>query len=129
MTNEKYTGNAILQKTFKTDLLSERRINKGGVRKYFVQNAHEAIVSQEEYDIVQSELASCSEDKATRTSCKHVFPTKYSAETAEAYTVAKYGIQRINIALSSGSAITSSRTKQSVQPLTLTRQNWKKYTS
>lgn len=76
LTNEKYTGNAILQKTFKTDLLSERRINKGEVRKYFVQNAHEAIVSQEEYDIVQSELASCSEDKATRTTCKYVFSNK-----------------------------------------------------
>lgn len=30
LTNEKYTGNAILQKTFKTDLLSERRINRRG---------------------------------------------------------------------------------------------------
>ena len=76
LTNEKYTGNAILQKTFKTDLLSERRKNNGEVKKYYVQNAHEAIVTQEEYDIVQNELASRAEDRTTRTSCKYVFSNK-----------------------------------------------------
>ena len=54
--NEKYAGNAILQKTYKTDLLSKRRTNNGEVPKYFVKESHEAIISEEEYDIAQIEL-------------------------------------------------------------------------
>lgn len=54
--NEKYAGNAILQKTYKTDLLAKRKVNNGEVQKYFVHDDHEAIISQEEYDITQIEL-------------------------------------------------------------------------
>ena len=54
--NEKYAGNAVLQKTYKTDLLSKRKVNNGEVQKYFVSDSHEAIISEEEYDMVQQEL-------------------------------------------------------------------------
>ncbi|MFA6619495.1 MAG: recombinase family protein [Candidatus Neomarinimicrobiota bacterium] len=55
--NEKYTGNAILQKTYSTDFLSKKRkINNGEVPKYYVENSHPAIVTQEQFDLVQSEL-------------------------------------------------------------------------
>ena len=54
--NEKYAGNAVLQKTYKTDLLSKRKINNGEVQKYFVSDSHEAIISEEEYDMAQQEL-------------------------------------------------------------------------
>ena len=43
--NEKYCGNAILQKTYKRDLLSKRITNNGKVRKYLVENGHEAIIT------------------------------------------------------------------------------------
>ena len=74
-TNEKYAGNAILQKTYKTDLLAKRKINKGEVQKYFVRENHKAIISQEEYDITQLELE---ERKATlrQHSAKSVFSGK-----------------------------------------------------
>ena len=55
--NEKYAGNAILQKTYKPDLLSKRKINNGEVQKYYVTDSHPAIISQEEFDMVQEELA------------------------------------------------------------------------
>ena len=45
--NEKYCGNAILQKTYKRDLLSKRVANNGEVRKYLVENGHEAIITWE----------------------------------------------------------------------------------
>ena len=45
--NEKYCGNAILQKTYKRDLLSRRVANNGEVRKYLVENGHEAIITWE----------------------------------------------------------------------------------
>ena len=47
--NEKYCGNAILQKTYKRDLLSKRIVNNGEVRKYLVENGHEAIITPEQF--------------------------------------------------------------------------------
>ena len=54
--NEKYAGNAILQKTYKTDLLAKRRVNCGEVQKYYVKDNHEPIITQEEYEMTQVEL-------------------------------------------------------------------------
>jgi hypothetical protein len=55
--NEKYTGNAILGKTFKPDVLSKSRIkNEGQAPSYFVKNSHPAIISQEVFDLAQAEL-------------------------------------------------------------------------
>ena len=71
--NEKYTGNAYLQKTFKTDLLAKRQINNGEVMKYYVRGSHEAIVSQEEFDIVQEELKRRGAKLSGKTVCKSVF--------------------------------------------------------
>jgi len=70
--NEKYAGNAILQKTYKADLLAKRKTNNGEVQKYFVRESHEAIISQEEYDMAQLELE---ERKATlrQHSAKSIF--------------------------------------------------------
>ncbi|MDY3850105.1 MAG: recombinase family protein [Bullifex sp.] len=49
--NEKYCGNVILQKTFKKDFLAKREVNNGEVRKFFVENGHEAIITPEQYDM------------------------------------------------------------------------------
>ncbi len=55
LTNERYTGNSLLQKTYKTDTLPFRsKKNKGEKEKYFVKDTHEAIISQEDYDKVQT---------------------------------------------------------------------------
>ena len=55
--NEKYTGNAILGKTFKPDVLSKNRIkNEGQAPSYFVKNSHPAIISQEIFDLAQAEF-------------------------------------------------------------------------
>ncbi len=55
--NEKYSGDAILQKTYKPDLLSHQKRNDGQVQKYFVENSHPAIVSKEVYKEAQLLLA------------------------------------------------------------------------
>jgi hypothetical protein len=48
--NEKYAGNAILQKTYTTDTLPYRSmINHGEKMRYHVQNSHPAIVPPEDY--------------------------------------------------------------------------------
>lgn len=57
LTNEKYHGNAILQKRYTVDYLTKKtKANEGEVPKYFVENSHPAIVTAEQYLLVQEEL-------------------------------------------------------------------------
>lgn len=55
--NEKYKGDALLQKTFCVDFLTkEMKVNEGEVPQYYVENSHPAIVTPETFDMVQYEL-------------------------------------------------------------------------
>ncbi len=55
--NEKYIGDALLQKTYTTDFLTKTRVrNHGIVPQYYVENSHEAIVPREIFMRVQEEL-------------------------------------------------------------------------
>ena len=58
LTNEKYKGDALLQKTFCTDFLTKKmKVNEGEVPQYYVENSHPAIVEPEVFDMAQEELA------------------------------------------------------------------------
>ena len=58
LTNEKYMGDALLQKTVTTDFLSKKRVaNRGIVPQYYVENNHEAIIPKELFMRVQEEMA------------------------------------------------------------------------
>ena len=58
LTNEKYCGDVLLQKTFIADCISKKVIpNTGQLPKYLIQNHHEGIVSRETFDAVQLEMA------------------------------------------------------------------------
>jgi len=58
LSNEKYCGDALLQKTFIQDCISKKVIpNTGQLPKYLIQNHHEGIVSRETFDAVQLEMA------------------------------------------------------------------------
>lgn len=55
--NEKYRGDALLQKTYTVDYLTkEVRKNDGEVRQYLVENSHDPIIDPESFDKVQQEL-------------------------------------------------------------------------
>lgn len=55
--NEKYIGDAMAQKTFTIDYLTKtRKENQGELQKYYVENAHEAIIPREVFYKVQEEL-------------------------------------------------------------------------
>lgn len=57
LTNEKYKGDALLQKRFTTDFLTKRmKVNEGEVPQYYVENSHPAIIAPEEFDAVQTEF-------------------------------------------------------------------------
>lgn len=51
LSNEKYVGDAILQKTY-TDDNFNRHTNYGEKDKYYIQNHHEAIISREDFEAV-----------------------------------------------------------------------------
>ena len=56
--NEKYRGDAILQKTFTVDFLQKKlKPNEGEVPQYYVHNSHPAIIPPEEWNLVQAEMA------------------------------------------------------------------------
>lgn len=55
--NEKYKGDALLQKTFTPDFLTKRaKKNNGEVPQYYVENDHEAIIERDVWELVQLEL-------------------------------------------------------------------------
>lgn len=58
LSNEKYAGDVLMQKTFQQDCISHKTIRNTGQRPmYLVQNNHEAIIDRKTYDAVQTELA------------------------------------------------------------------------
>lgn len=56
--NITYTGSLLLQKDFVTDPIEKhRKINRGELPQYLVEDTHEAIIDKETFDAVQNELA------------------------------------------------------------------------
>ena len=54
LTNEKYKGDALLQKYYTPDFLVKRQVvNKGEIPQYYVEKDHEAIIEPEVFDRVQ----------------------------------------------------------------------------
>lgn len=57
LSNEKYIGDLLLQKSFRTDHLTKKtKKNKGEKPQYYVENNHEPIISREIFEAVQREL-------------------------------------------------------------------------
>ena len=57
LTNEKYIGDALLQKTCTVSILEKKRVkNDGALPKYYVEGCHEAIISRDIFLQVQSEM-------------------------------------------------------------------------
>lgn len=57
LSNEKYKGDALLQKRFTVDFLTKAtKVNEGEVPQYYVQNSHPAIIEPDEFDSVQAEI-------------------------------------------------------------------------
>ena len=55
--NEKYKGDALLQKSFTVDYLTkQKKKNEGELPQYYVENNHQAIIDKATFDLVQLEL-------------------------------------------------------------------------
>ncbi|MBR4455480.1 MAG: recombinase family protein [Solobacterium sp.] len=76
--NEKYIGDALLQKTVTTDFLKKKRVvNNGIAPQYYVEDDHEAIIPRHVYRMVQEEMVRRANLK-TGTGRKSVYSGKYA---------------------------------------------------
>ncbi len=58
LTNEKYKGDALLQKVYTEDFLTKKKVkNDGQIPQYYVENNHEAIIEPGMFDRVQKLMA------------------------------------------------------------------------
>jgi hypothetical protein len=78
LVNEKYIGDALLQKTVTTDFLNKKRVaNKGIVPQYYVEGSHEAIIPRERFMQVQEEMVRRARLE-TGTGKRRVYSGKYA---------------------------------------------------
>ena len=78
MQNEKYIGDALLQKTYTVDFLSKKRVkNNGIVPQYYVEGSHEAIIPRDLYMQVQEERVRRANLHSGAKRKKRVYSSKY----------------------------------------------------
>lgn len=84
LTNEKYCGDVLLQKTFIQDCISKKVVkNTGQLPMYLIQNHHEAIVDRKTYDAVQAEVIRRRSGKS---------PSKKHSATGQSHYSSKYAL-------------------------------------
>ncbi len=77
--NEKYKGDALLQKSYTVDFLTKKKkVNEGEIPQYYVEGNHEAIIPKEIFLRVQDEMARRravrgNSGKKRTYSCSHCF--------------------------------------------------------
>jgi regulator of replication initiation timing len=80
--NEKYIGDALLQKTFTVDFLTKKRVkNEGHVPQYYVENSHQAIIPKELFLQAQEELHRRSNIYTGADKNKRIYSSKYALST------------------------------------------------
>lgn len=84
LSNEKYCGDVLLQKSFVSDCINRKVIrNTGQLPMYLVQNHHEGIVDRKTFHAVQTEMARRNAGKS---------PSKKNASTGMTSYASKYAL-------------------------------------
>ena len=96
--NEKYIGDALLQKTYTVDFLNKKRVqNNGIVPQYYVENSHEPIIPRDLYMQVQEEmmrranLHSGAKRKSECTAVNTLYPVSSTDRSAATFTAGLHG--------------------------------------
>lgn len=83
LTNEKYAGDALLQKTFTTDCISKTvKKNTGELPQYYIKDNHPAIIPRDIYQRVQEEMARRTSKRKILQKSGKTEQGKYSAKYA-----------------------------------------------
>lgn len=125
LSNEKYMGDALLQKSYTVDCLTKKRVvNNGIVPRYYVKNSHEPIVPKELFDRVQLE-------KVRRGNAPKIYNVKN--EEIEKGRYSQYALSRIVVCSECGRfyrRVTSSsykRGRSGESQVTSRCNNWMEY--
>ena len=95
LSNEKYVGDILYQKSYRTDCISKKvKINRGEVTRYLISNNHPAIIDRDTFNLVQAELA-------RRTNTRKKFD---SAITKQGKYSGKYALSELLVCGSCGSS-------------------------
>ena len=83
LSNEKYCGDVLMQKTFIQDCISKKVVkNTGQLPMYLIQNNHPAVISRDVYQAVQAEKArrsaSASPSKKTSSTGRTCYASKFA---------------------------------------------------
>jgi len=82
LSNEKYIGDALLQKTTTVDFLTKKRVkNEGHLPQYYVENSHEAIIPKELFLQAQEELHRRNNIYTGTDKNKRIYSSKYALST------------------------------------------------
>jgi Recombinase. len=77
--NEKYQGDALLQKTYTADFLSKKRVdNNGHAVQYYVEDSHPAIIFKEEFAAAQAEFHRRSSMRGYSKTGKSAYTSEYA---------------------------------------------------
>ena len=77
--NEKYMGDALLQKTYTTDFLTKKKVvNNGIAPQYYVENSHEAIIPKDIFMRVQEEMERRANLTSGRERKRRLYSSKYA---------------------------------------------------
>ena len=83
LTNEKYIGDALLQKTYITDCISKKvKKNRGERPMYYIENNHPAIIPRAVFQRVQEEIARRSSKRKVMQKTGKTEQGKYSSKYA-----------------------------------------------
>ena len=97
LTNEKYCGDVLLQKTYVRDCISKQVVrNTGQLPMYLVQNNHEGIVDRKTFDAVQTEMA---RRNAGKSPSKKNASTGMSGQITNARVLESSPIPRVTMSL------------------------------
>ena len=109
LSNEKYKGDALLQKEFTVDFLQKKmKKNEGEIPQYYVEGNHEAIISPAVFDMVQAEIAKRTKS-GSRYSGVSIFSNKIKcADCGENYTRQSYNRQAMHLVGSSSKMLEES---------------------
>ncbi|SHK66235.1 recombinase family protein, partial [Paramaledivibacter caminithermalis] len=79
LSNEKYYGDALLQKTVTVDYLThKRKRNDGESPKYLIKNHHEPIISKQDFDRVQEIMAKRATEYGNIPEKRHKYNKRYA---------------------------------------------------
>ncbi|MGN1381506.1 MAG: recombinase family protein [Eubacterium sp.] len=78
LANEKYKGDALLQKTYREDFLTKKiKKNTGELNQYYITAGHEAIIDRQLFDYVQEKLRARAEKHRDKPfSCLYIYSEK-----------------------------------------------------